>query len=420
MLEDSQHSSVASTLAKSNTVRSKLAPAATIKTVVTAPPWAKDEPPSPTDSFLAPPPSPGGSRPPSEARRSDVMSYQSSNARSDGEHRWFPFTRHRPFVTSASGANEPEPSRIEKRPSSTRLSRSAVEEDDSFPAGKQPEYPNRRVRDWGLQITMPTPPPAPFTLAQSRTPGWDSPWAPKPIERLAGTGIYEKLRNGDVSASDRPPDTADTQDTSMSRWARGRKRARRYLLTNTYVPLLFRFINITFTTAALAVAVRIRITERHYHIMGALGSSPTLVVIFAPLTLVHVMVAIYLEYFGRPLGLWRTSAKLAHTLSEVLFICMWSAAFSLCFDNFFTSSIPCSYAWQISWYSNLPRPPSPDHVSSSEGGPGDLLCDDQLALICLTGTGLIMYCFNLVISLFRIFEKVKYHHTPAWTRASAA
>lgn len=42
------------------------------------------------------------------------------------------------------------------------------------------------------------------------------------------------------------------------------------------------------------------------------------------------------------------------------------------------------------------------------------MCDHQMALIVLVGIGLLMYCFNLVISLYRIFEKVKYHHTPAW------
>jgi hypothetical protein len=38
-------------------------------------------------------------------------------------------------------------------------------------------------------------------------------------------------------------------------------------------PQLFRFINISFTTAALGVAVKIRELEEQYHIMGALGSS---------------------------------------------------------------------------------------------------------------------------------------------------
>lgn len=124
------------------------------------------------------------------------------------------------------------------------------------------------------------------------------------------------------------------------------------------------------------------------------------------------MSCLQLEYFGRPLGLWRTSAKLAHTLLEVLFVCAWSAALSLCFDNFFTSSIPCASPSAISWYSNIPRPPSP--FGPNEATVGESLCDNQMALIVLVGIGLLMYCFNLVISLYRIFEKVKYHHKPAW------
>jgi len=154
------------------------------------------------------------------------------------------------------------------------------------------------------------------------------------------------------------------------------------------------------------MAIRIRNIEIKNKVMGAVGSSPTVVIIFAPLTLVHVMVAIYLEYFGRPLGLWRTSAKLAHTLSEVLFICAWSAALSLCFDNFFTSTIPCASPSSTSWYNHLPRPPS--DIPGFEGSLGDQICDHQLSLICLVGVGLTAYCTNLVISLYRVFEKVKY------------
>jgi hypothetical protein len=112
-----------------------------------------------------------------------------------------------------------------------------------------------------------------------------------------------------------------------------------------------------------------------------------------------------LEYFGRPLGLWRTSAKLAHTLSEVLFICAWSASLSLCFDNFFTSLIPCASASSLTWYNELPRPEF--NLPDLDGSAGKELCESQLALICLVGVGLVAYCTNLVISLYRIFEKVK-------------
>jgi len=264
------------------------------------------------------------------------------------------------------------------------------------------------TRNRGLRIALPPAPAYTHTLSHSRTPGWESPWVPRSFGSMSRENVYEQLQNG--GAVEGRPLQVDETANNENWWPRTRKRARVYLLNNTYVPLLFRFINITFTTAALAVAIQIRKVEDHNNVTGILGSSPTLVVIFAPLTLVHVMVAIYLEYFGRPLGLWRTSAKLAHTLLEVLFVCAWSAALSLCFDNFFTSPIPCTSSSAISWYSELPRPPSPlgsNNVKVS-------LCDHQMALIILVGIGLLMYCFNLVISLYRIFEKVKHHHTSIW------
>jgi len=251
---------------------------------------------------------------------------------------------------------------------------------------------NGAPSNWGLTIDLPPPPSAPFTMAQSHTPGWNSPWTPRvPNQPMS---LEEEMFGRD---------TSDEGEKTMSR----RKRLRSFILTNTFVPLLFRFINITFTTSALAIAIRIRLVEMRNHITGIVGSSPTLVIIFAPLTLVHVLVAIYLEYFGRPLGLWHTSSKLTHTLLEVLFICAWSAALSLCFDNYFTSLVPCSSTGSIRWYSELPRPASP--LYDTLGIIGESICDDQLVLIVLVFIGLLMYCINLNISLFRIFEKVKYH-----------
>ncbi|THH20839.1 hypothetical protein EW146_g591 [Bondarzewia mesenterica] len=415
MVEDHTPSAASTTgLSKSQTVRSKLAPAAPIKTVITTPPWAKDEPPSPTDADLSP--SPGGSRTPSEARRSDVHSLNSTSLAPADEHqRWWAFTRHTPQPTSST--TEGPSAMSERKGASSVRAKSTWMSPSNHASGSQdeapPAVPNNtpeppsRMKDWGLHLSMPTPPVAPSTLAQSRTPGWDTPWAPRPQE-APGRGWYERL--GKIHHAEARDD--HDQGDNLSPWARRKKRARAYLLSNAYVPLLFRFINITFTTAALALAIRIRLLEKSHSVRGALGSSPTLILIFAPLTLVHVMVAIYLEYFGRPLGLWRTSGKLAHTLLEVLFICAWSAALSLCFDNFFTSIIPCASHGAISWYSSIPRPASPfGDLGRHEGGVGDSLCDDQLALICLVAIGLLMYCFNLVISLYRIFEKVKYQST---------
>ncbi|KAI0034287.1 hypothetical protein K488DRAFT_23144, partial [Vararia minispora EC-137] len=233
-------------------------------------------------------------------------------------------------------------------------------------------------RNWGLRVTLPQP-VASNTLAQNRTPGWESPWVPRipgPFGGQSRSGTSEKAQE-------------------LSRWKFFKKRARRYLLNNVYAPLLFRFINITLTTAALALAAQLRMLEKRDTLRGTLGPSPTIVVIFAPLTLAHVMFAVYLEYFGRPLGLWRTSAKLAHTLVEVIFICLWSGALALCFNDFFVYFQPCS--------SLVFQDPN------DGSGKDEVPCNHQLALICLVVVGLLMYCLNLVISLFRIFEKVKVH-----------
>ncbi|KAJ3492478.1 hypothetical protein NLJ89_g11226 [Agrocybe chaxingu] len=248
----------------------------------------------------------------------------------------------------------------------------------------------------------PTAPGVPYTLAHTSTPGWDTPWTPKPAAQGPSRPSRPNSSYGFVEEEALP----DENEKRLSGWSRRRKQLRSFILVNTYVPLLFRFINIAFTGAALGMAIRIRNIELRHDAMGAVGSSPTVVIIFAPLTLVHVMAAIYLEYFGRPLGLWRTSAKLAHTLSEVLFICAWSAALSLCFDNFFTSLIPCASASSTAWYNQLPRPIS--DVPGLEGTYGDSICDFQLSLICLVGVGLIAYfyfpdppggCDNVIILL---------------------
>jgi hypothetical protein len=104
-----------------------------------------------------------------------------------------------------------------------------------------------------------------------------------------------------------------------------------------------------------------------------------------------------------------------YTLLEVLFICAWSAALSLCFDNYFTSPIPCVSDSEQSWYNELPPPPPPP-PSELPHTAGEKICRDQAALVSLVFLGLLMYCTNLVISLFRIFEKVKYSmHSKATT-----
>ncbi|KAG9222919.1 hypothetical protein PLEOSDRAFT_1088483 [Pleurotus ostreatus PC15] len=409
-------------LNKSASVRSNgLRPAAPpISTVITSPPWARDEPPSPKERTSL-----SDSQQATESRPSDVASLQSSSypGSYNTASRWWAFTLPRPREMTQNDLLNPA-ARLERKsimdrsiswlPTSAAIREAASsslrkdrdkernKERDAEPESAQDPY--TPVQKWNPTITLPPTPTAPFTAHHSKTPGWDSPWnerspaGPSGIDHTYGLGASKE---------------ADDKNKYLTPWQRRKKQIRRFILNNVYVPLLFRFINISLTAAALGVALHIRRVEQRWHVMGAVGSSPTLVIIFAPLTLVHVMIAIYLEYFGRPLGLWRTSGKLAHTLFEVTFICAWSAALSLAFDNFFTSLIPCASSSEISWYSQLPRPAPPDPLDDVvANGVAKQICRDQLSLICLVGVGLIMYCTNLIISLFRIFEKVKYHPSP--------
>ncbi|TFL06605.1 hypothetical protein BDV98DRAFT_647638 [Pterulicium gracile] len=367
--------------------------------VVTTPPWAKDEPPSPRP--LSPD---GGTRPldPSDAT-SSRSSFQQQQA--DLGSTWWSFTsRQRP---TASGKSERPRVSFKDRSISWLPNGPSSARPRDRDREKQPSSPSS---DRFLPLQPPTAqsgserpnldslplPDAPFTLAQNATPGWETPWS---------AGVRSNSHDGQFFGDiDNDSDNGDA-NKNLSVWKKRRKNFRVCVLTNTYVPLMFRFINITFTTAALGLAIRIRRIELNNNVLGALGSSPTLVIIFAPPTLVHVIFSVYLEYFGRPLGLWRTSAKLAHTLFEVLFICAWSAALSLTFDNYFTSIIPCTGPSSISWYSSISLPEST--IQDLEGGVGSRLCNTQLSLISLVLVGLLMYCINLIISLYRIFDKVK-------------
>lgn len=349
--------------------------------VVTTPPWAKDEPPTPDVGYSGQVDSL-----PYDRRNADNASYNTDKGDSS---RWWSFTPSRAGGPSAAANNRPVTSQgTMKNRSMSWLTSPSILRDAAALARKD----KQKVTDEKDGSNSHTPVQSPDTDRMALVHRTTS----SPQRPLSQESFYD-YREEIVNRIQE--DECNAQSTRKKRFGN-------FILVNTYVPLFFRFINITLTSAALGIATRIRQIEMHNQMLGILGSSSMVVIIFAPLTLIHVLVAVYLEYFGRPVGLWKTSAKLTHTLSETLFICAWSAALSLCFDNFFTSSIPCAPSSSISWYSQLHRAQS--SIPSIEGSIGDQLCDSQVALICLVAFGLLTYCINLIISLFRIFEKVKY------------
>ncbi|KAJ6610111.1 hypothetical protein B0H10DRAFT_2062148 [Mycena sp. CBHHK59/15] len=309
--------------------------------VVTSPPWARDEPPSPKEEVFTDTHHATESRP-------SVASFQSTYASNS------PTT---PRLRSSSSTSRPTYKSDRKSVSfkDRSISWLPTQRDGTAFSRKRQTRVNSINRDWNLSITLPTPPAASFTLQHNATPGWDVPWTSR-VGAQGPPGRHHSEDSGGTDNDDSDLRTDPNKNTSV--WRRRRKRLRAFILSNVYVPLLFRGINIAFTTTALAYRYRIRLLERACTpwVSWAVHRT-TLVIIFAPPTL--------LEYFGRPLGLWRTSAKLAHTLFEVLFICAWSAALSLCCDNFFTSIIPCTPSSSISWYSSIPGLKSQYHPAAA-------------------------------------------------------
>ncbi|KAJ1300815.1 hypothetical protein OPQ81_002455 [Rhizoctonia solani] len=428
------HNSARSQAASSTTAPKK-------RVVITTPPWARDEPPEPPEekqpelslntqqhrtniddhtALLSPRqsgslrsfnpssgsnPSPA-SNPPVHLERSPVSPISESPAS------WWARVPY-PLRKASQG------SVFNKRKGSagevTEESPHPLSHNEAGPSSSRGDPSGSRSNTNGLKVELPE---GPFTLQQTQTPGWETPWAPHPPAAYRGTSGRDRAGASEMgysggkelgAAASRRTDDDDGRSRRGGKYSRIKRRLRTYILQNNYVPLFIRLLNIAFTTSTLAVGISTRNLELKNGILGSIGSSPTLVIIFAPPTLVHVMAAIYLEYFGRPLGIWSTSAKLIHTLSEVFFICMWSASLSLCFDNYFTTPLLCAPSSTTRWWNELP--PAENDLADDEVTDPHLvgqLCSRQLALICLVFFGLSLYCWNLVISLFRIFEKVKH------------
>ncbi|CAO1633722.1 unnamed protein product [Sympodiomycopsis kandeliae] len=303
------------------------------------------------------------------------------------------------------------------------------------------------------KIPLYTSSDASLTRHQNRTPGWESPWQPEETTGVGaidvggytfatgGTGdgffprtdtrrsnassvngklgrkrrrrvgqkngqtnpaMANRTRNGMLSLSEKHSNTTRQTNTSSGEgwWQSKWEWWKGFLMRNPFVPLLFRAINISFTAATLAVAIRL---WRVLHVQGAanaVGSSPVVGIIFAPLSLIHVGAQVWLEYFSRPIGLWAVKSKLSYQLIELVFISLWSAELALTFDNYATSSLVC-----VNWYSPYTTTGGCS-VTSQESPLRDVqekpyICRLQGALIGLTFTTLLAYVAVFAVSLFR-------------------
>lgn len=96
------------------------------------------------------------------------------------------------------------------------------------PADASPPPPQSR-----FHLDLPRP-DFTMTLAQNMTPGWDSPWSPRPPADL----VARITTNGTAPSDLLHGDPRDEDSEKLSIWARRKKKIRVYMLTNTYVPLV--------------------------------------------------------------------------------------------------------------------------------------------------------------------------------------
>lgn len=129
------------------------------------------------------------------------------------------------------------------------------------------------------------------------------------------------------------------------------------------------------------------------------ASSPLFIVaiIYTPLTLLHVLLAVYLEYFGRPIGLWSLLSKLLFTSLDLLSISLWSSLLSLSLSDLLSTPLQCGTD-SMRWWTNIPMPNLPvgDHN----------VCGFQIALVVTVAVGTVGFLVNFFVSLGRVLAKV--------------
>ncbi|KAK4704092.1 hypothetical protein P7C70_g2116, partial [Phenoliferia sp. Uapishka_3] len=117
-----------------------------------------------------------------------------------------------------------------------------------------------------------------FSVNQTETPGWSSPW--QPFQR-SSTDIRDPFHFSPDPATSGP----------RTRY----QRLQDFALNNAFAPLVFRFMNLALTVCTLGLASNVRRQERHAQLVGVIGSSTLFLICVCPLAIVHVFVNVYVS-----------------------------------------------------------------------------------------------------------------------------
>lgn len=110
-----------------------------------------------------------------------------------------------------------------------------------------------------------------------------------------------------------------------------RQRLRRFLIFDVRSTLALRMLGCACCLVALAMAVENYKYEHSTNmsssendtLVGVIGPSVVLTIGYASITVVHQLVTMWREAFGRPIGLWGLRSKMVWVCGDLLFIALW-------------------------------------------------------------------------------------------------
>jgi hypothetical protein len=309
-------------------------------------------------------------------------------------------------------------------------------------------YKHKKQRRYRQAMAPPTPSGLGFTAAEkgghTRTESWKQ---GRVVEEGFewgngnGHGHNQITEEGDLTM-DRTETTSEKVDGKQTNakskvkrtdgmdWKR---RLRRKLFLDARVTIWIRFVNLAVAVCSLGLAVTIRKELFALRLPGLIGPSTTLVIAYSSLTIIHIFIAVYREYFGRPIGLWGLRSKMLWVCLDLLFVALWSSALTLQINDLIDTPLNCvpQKAWweegRSSEYAALLDDLDVLRASNSNvpdyGVSGTLglilpdvittsslareACRRQEGGIALALMTLLLYGGNMVLSLFRIFETVR-------------
>ena len=171
---------------------------------------------------------------------SDVASLQS---RPEGDSRWWTFAlpRTRP-LDSFDRMPGPKPERKTFRDIS--LPWMLSQRESTFAAMRKDKEKEQTSDDNNTpHLTVPLPAaatnPVQYTLSQTSTPGWETPWS----ARLGAQGPRRPHRES-YGFEEMEEDKSNRSHKELSPWNRRKKKIRAFILINTYVPLVSRLLSL--------------------------------------------------------------------------------------------------------------------------------------------------------------------------------